>query len=181
MSKRLIYLLLAVSLGLNVGMISMTLIHQKSRPHQGPLHGPGVGKDRDPGHPWDARQLVENHVQGITRHLGLDPQQQKAIRTILERHAPQLVRFQADVAQTGRRLAEAYAALAFDPEQFRQLTAEASAARSKLDSLSAVMLVTEAAVLTPEQRLKFAEVAPSIHSHPQPPPGRGEPPPHPTR
>jgi Spy/CpxP family protein refolding chaperone len=113
---------------------------------------------------------VEDHVQGITRHLELDSEQQQAIRTVMERHALQLVRFQEDVDTRGRRLADAYGASTFDAERFRQLTTEASTARSRLDSLSAVMLVAEAAVLTPEQRRKFAEVAPTIHSHPQQPP-----------
>jgi len=183
MPKMLIYLLLAVSLGLNVGVVATTLIHRTARGHLGPPPGPlgpvgPVGREgHGPASPPDPRKLVDNHVRGITRHLDLDPEQQQAIRAVLVRHAPQLVRFQVDVAETGRRLSEAYAAPVFDPEQFRQLTAKASAARAKLDSLSAVMLVAEAAVLTAEQRLKFAEVAPSIHSIPQRPPRKDGPPP----
>jgi len=176
MSKKLIYLLLAISLGLNVGVITTTLVHHMTRIPPTHPTGPPGGKGRDPGPPRDPGQLVENHVRGITRHLDLDHEQQQAIRAVLERHAHQLVMFQGDVAETSRRLSETYATPAFDPKQFRQLTAEASTARAKVDSLSAVMLVAEAAVLTPEQRQKFAEVAPSIYSRPQRPPGKGRPP-----
>jgi hypothetical protein len=83
-----------------------------------------------------------------------------------------------EVEQTNRRLTEAFGAPDFDSESFQRLTFEASAARSQLDSLSAVMLVSEAAVLTHEQRRKYARVAPSIHSNPQRPgPKEGGPPP----
>ena len=109
----------------------------------------------------------------MTQHLDLDPEQQQAIRAVLERYATQLTALQAEVEETSQRLPEAYADPAIRSRQFQQLTAEASAARVQLDSLSAVMLVAEAAVLTPEQRQKFAEVAPSIHSQPKRPPGQG--------
>ena len=46
------------------------------------------------------------------------------------------------------------------------------------DSLSAAALIAEAAVLTPEQRRKYAEVAPMVHSNPRrAPPRRQGPPP----
>jgi Spy/CpxP family protein refolding chaperone len=177
MSKKLIYLFLVVSLGINVGMIATTIIHRMPPAHQGPPPGPGGKGGPEPMTPPDPGKIAEDHVRGMTQHLDLDAEQQQAVREVLEKHAPQLVKFQIDVEEKGRRLAEAFAAPAFDPVQFQQLTAEASAARSRLDSLSAVMLVAEAAVLTPEQRLKFAEVATSIHLKPQQPPGRGGPPP----
>lgn len=173
MSKKIIYLILAISIGLNAGMIATTLVHRKSGPPPGPGPRPGEG----PGHRPDPQQMVDDHVRGITRHLELDPAQQQAIREVMELHAPELVLFQMEVRETGKRLADAFRAPTFDAERFRQLTAQASTARSRLDSLSAVMLVEEAAVLTPEQRKRFAEVAPSIHNNPQPPPREGGPPP----
>lgn len=173
MSKRIIYLLLAVSFGLNVGMVATTLLNRRApggpRPGGGPGGGPGPGPRSDP------EQIVEGHLRGMTEHLGLDEQQQQAIRAVLERHAPLLVEFQLQVQVTGKTLADAYGAPDFDPTQFQRLTAEASDARSRLDSLSSVMLVGEAAVLTPEQRRKFAEVAPTVHVGGQNPPRNGPP------
>ncbi len=176
MSKTIVYILLAASLGLNAGVIATTLIQQKSSP---PVDAPpGPRGDRGPQHgPPDPARLVENHVRGITRHLALDPEQQQAVRAVLENHAPELVRRQTDVAEANRRLSVAFAEPVFDPELFRQLTLEASAARARLDSLSAAMLVAEAALLTPEQRREYAKVAPSIHSQPRRPPRQGGPPP----
>ncbi|MCP4574029.1 MAG: periplasmic heavy metal sensor [bacterium] len=178
MAKKLIYLLLAVSFGLNVGMVTTTLMHRKA-PGGRPGPGPGGGGGPGPGGRPDPGDLVEQHVRGVTEHLGLDAEQQQAIRAVLERHAPLMVEFQNQVEETGRRLAEAYGASDFDPEIFRRLTAEASDARSRLDSLSAVALVAEAAVLTPEQRRMFARVAPTIHSRPRRQPPRDGPPPAP--
>ena len=178
MSKKMLYLLLAVSVGLNVGVIATTLVHRTG----GPPEGPPPGQDRSgrpgPGQRPDPAQLVEGHLQGMTRHLDLTPDQQQSIRAVLEEFAPQQVEFQMEVEQTSRHLTDAFGAPDFDPESFQRLTAEASEARSRLDSLSAMMLVSEAAVLTHEQRLKFARVAPSIHSNPQKPqPQEGRPPP----
>ena len=177
MSKIVIYILLAVSLGLNVGVIATTLVHRTTSPAQAPPPGPGGGEGPGPGQRPDPGQIVEDHVRGMTRHLDLDLEQQEAIRVVLVQHTSQLVMFRVNADEANRRLVEAFAAPALDPVSFQQLTAEASAARSKVDSLSAVMLVAEAAVLTPEQRRKFAEVAPSIHSTPQRPPRRDGPPP----
>lgn len=174
MSNKLIHLLLAVSLGLNVGVIAMTLVHQPTRGHHPPPPGRG---NQTHGPPPDPGQLVQNHLRGITGHLGLNPAQQREIRAVLEDHAPQLIRLQVDADEAGDRLVQAYAEPTFSPLEFRRLTAEASAARARLDSLSAVMLVAEAATLTPEQRRKFAEVAPLVHRDPGPPPREGGPPP----
>lgn len=170
MSKKLIYILLAVSLGINVGVVATTVLHRASHP-QGLPPGPGGGAPPpgQPGSPPDPARLVESHLQGITRHLGLDADQQRVVRAVLEQYAPQLIELQAETSRAAQRLTDLFGAPTFDPERFRKLTAETGAARSRLDSLSAVMLVAEAAVLTPEQRLKYAEVAPSIHSRPRQP------------
>ena len=177
MSTKLIYLLLAVSIGINVGVIATTVVNQTTQRPQGPPPGPGGGGGPDQGPPPDPARLVEGHLQGITRHLDLDPDQQAAVRAVMEHHAPRLVRLQKEVAVTSRRLTAAYAAPEFTPDAFRALAVAATTARARLDSLSAELLVAEAAVLTDAQRRKFAEVAPSLHSGPQRRPEGNRPPP----
>lgn len=177
MSKKLIYLLLALSIGLNIGVIGTTVVHRGKRLPPPRPPGPPTGGQHQPGQRPDPARIVEDHVRGMTQHLNLNSEQQQAIRAILERYATQLTALQVEVEETSQRLPEAYADPAIDPDQFQQLVAEASNARAQLDSLSAVMLMAEAAVLTPEQRQKFAEVAPSIHSRPKRPRGQGGPPP----
>lgn len=168
MGKRIVYILLAMSLGINIGLISTSLLHKTGERRPGP--GPGAGP------PVDPRRMVEHHVTRMTLHLGLSPEQQKAIRSLLERSAPQQTHLQLEVQKTSRRLADAFSAPEFDEKRFFALVREASDARSRLDFLSAEMLVGEASVLTPEQRRMFAEVAPTIHAGPQRPQRDGGPP-----
>lgn len=193
MSKQIIYLLLAVSFGLNVGMVATTLMHRSSSesrpsgsglrdggpgfrdddpgpPDVGPGPGPGLGGPRDP------ERMVENHLRGMTEHLDLDADQQRALRAIMTSRAALLVEIQARAHETGRRVADIYSAPDFDPERFKRAAAEASIARARLDSLSAEMLAAEAVLLTPEQRRKFAQVAPTLHNRPPRERGPQEPP-----
>ncbi len=171
MLKKIVYLLLAVSLGVNAGMMVVTLKHRGTPsypPHQMPPgQPPGGGPGGPPGHQIDPRRMIEDHVARITQHLGLDQQQQEAIRAILERDAVRLESLRQAVMEAQLRMKEAFAAPDYDEATFLGLVAEAGAARAALDSLSAVMLISEAAVLTPEQRAMFAEVAHNINAGPQ--------------
>lgn len=177
MSNRIIHLLLALSLGLNAGVIATTLVHRVTAPSPGhPPGGGGVG-DRPPAQSADPARMVDSHLRGMTRHLGLDEEQQRAVREVLERYVPELIELQTGAADAGEALASAFGAPEFDRETFLRLTAETSAARSRLDSLSAVLLMAEAELLTPEQRQLFSTVAPMVHSQPQQPAGRRGPPP----
>jgi Spy/CpxP family protein refolding chaperone len=171
MMKKILYLLLALSLGLNTGLLVATLMKPAPPlPPQGqfpPGDGPGQPPDRRDGPQRDPAHLVDGHLAGMTQHLELGPEQQRQLRAILERSAPELMGLQREVEISGRRITEAYAAPDFDLEEFLRLVRETSVARTALDSLSAALLVEEAAILTVEQRIKYAEVAPQVHSNPQ--------------
>ncbi len=173
MSKKIITLLLALSLGLNIGVIATTLVQRTAEPPPGQGPGPGGG-GRQPAHP---ARLVDNHLKGMTQHLDLDQEQQDAIRSIMTRHMGELSVLRIAAEEAGRNLSEVYGAQAFDPEHFLRLVHQTSAARARLDSLSSVMLVAEAAVLTTEQRIKFSKVATTVHTNPQKPNRDGGPPP----
>ena len=190
MVKKLLYLLLAVSLGMNAGLVVVTLFHRGLPPRPDgppdrfgpPPRGPEGpdGPDGPGGRPFadqqpDPRHLIDGHIQGMTRQLDLAPEQQQRIREILQRYLPDLMRLHERRAAAERDLSRSYAATDFDAARFRQLAAAASRARAELDSLSAVALVAEAAVLTTPQRVRYAEVAPSLHSQPGPPPERDGP------
>lgn len=185
MMKKILYLLLAMSLGVNAGLMATTLKHRGQPPHppqqQPPGQPPGGGPGGHPGHAPDPQRMVEEHLAGMTRHLDLDPEQQASIRAILERDAHRLAELRQAVEAARHRMSDAFAAPDFDETTFLRLVAEAGAARAAVDSLSAVMLTSEAAVLTAEQRVLFAEVAPVIHANPgqahQPRDPRHRPPP----
>ena len=134
MAKRILYLALALSLGINLGLVAATLLHRDpGRP------GPGPG--RGPGGPPNSARLIDDHVAGITEHLGLSGQQQVEIRRVLERHVPQLVEAQRQAATGGRRLSELFAAPELDVEAFLAVSRETARARARADSLAALMLV----------------------------------------
>ncbi|HPF36259.1 MAG TPA: periplasmic heavy metal sensor [Candidatus Krumholzibacteria bacterium] len=168
--RRLVPVLLALSLGLNIG-----LLVRKPAPKAPPP--PAELPAALPAGAPDPARLVDDHVRGITRHLGLDPAQQAQVRAVLERHAPALAEAQRRAAVTQRRLSDVFAAPEFNAGAFLAAGAAAAAARAEVDSLSSMMLVEEASALTPEQRRRFAAVAPRIHRMPEPEGPRGARPP----
>ena len=132
MSQKIIYLLLAVSVGINFGVVGMTFIGGPDQQPQLPPPGPDGGDN--PGPRPNPEQMVQRHLEGMTRHLDLDAEQQQAVRLIMEQHMPEQAERQLAVDQTSQELSLAYAAPDFDAENFRRLTAAASRARAGLQN-----------------------------------------------
>lgn len=180
--KRVLGLLLALSLGLNLGLLYMQYQGPPEGRREGPpglRSGPGPrrGPQGQPRQPGATGRMIDAHVDGLTRHVGLDDQQQVALRQVLEANMPALQSALAGGAEANEAMSRAFGAADFDPEMFRRLVKAAALARNEIDSLSGIMLLGEAAILTPEQRQSYAKVAPTIHtgagpSGPPPPPRR---------
>jgi Spy/CpxP family protein refolding chaperone len=185
MMKRIIYLILAVSVGLNIGLLATTLVVKKGPGRMGP---PGPGQPG--GRNGDPARMIDEHIKGMTQHLGLDSGQQTAIRNIMEMYGPEMEELRSEVDQVTGTLADIYSAPEFDANLFKEKARQVTMIRAQLDSLSAESLVAESAILTPEQRRLFAEVATGMGGPPQGPPrgkgrqgpaDRGGPPPPPPR
>jgi Spy/CpxP family protein refolding chaperone len=116
--------------------------------------------------------MVDSHLQGMTAHLGLDEDQQASVRAVLAEALPRIAEQQHQLKAAERRIRDAYAAPRFDGEEFAGLVAQAAAARAAIDSLTAAMLVDEAAILSSDQRQRFAEVAPTVYGGRGAGPGR---------
>ncbi len=127
MSRRILFLVLAVSLGLNIGLVITTLIHRVDR---APL-GPPPGRGPNQGPPGEGGDLVEQHLRGMTDHLGLDEDQQAAVRLVMEQYSPELSMLQERARETAGQLVAAYSRPVFEPEQFRKLTEQVRAARAR--------------------------------------------------
>lgn len=168
--KRGWFLLLALSLGLNAGLLATRTTGQGGpRPHERP-------RPPAPGGPGG---MVDNHLGPMTEHLGLDEAQQAAVRAVLEAGLPRIAERQRALRDLERSIKDAYAAPRFEADAFAGLVARAAAARAAVDSLTAAMLVEEAAVLSPDQRRRFADVAQGVYGGRRAGPGRPEGGPHP--
>lgn len=162
------FLLLAVSLSLNMGLLYVRIADRHPprfdrsdhADRRGPPH---LIQDETP----PPETVARDHLAAITRHLDLDTSQQSAVRMLLEEYMPGMGALQRDSREAGRHISDAFAAPDFDPERFRILAERASRARMRVDSMSTVMLIGEASVLTPEQRALFSEVAPTAFTGPR--------------
>lgn len=166
--KRVLFIIMAVSLGLNAGLLYVRYL---DRPGMQPP--PGIEKQRQRmGQRPSPEVMIQHQMQAKTRHLKLSEQQQGQIRKILEEHLPTMAAFRNESGLYQDELAALYGAPQFDVQAFREAGRLAAQARSSADSLSALILSLEAEVLTPQQRISFAEVAPMNHSGPGGPPPR---------
>ncbi len=170
--KRFLFLLLALSLGLNAGLLYVRIA---DRPHD--RGGPAGPPPPDRHGPQESSDVViEEHLDAMSQHLALEAPQRTAIHAILTDHLPTLMEIRHEADEANRQIAEIFTARQFDAERFAVLTRQVSLSRARMDSVSSVMLLEEAQVLTLEQRTMFAEVATSVYLNPpgqQPPDRRG--------
>jgi len=168
--RRFLFVLLSLSLGLNAGLL---YVRYAEKPHDKPFPpGPERGQIHRP--PPPPKVMIEDQLAAKTRHMNLSSDQQNAIRLILEKHVPTMVKLRQQARVLNRKMTEVYAGAAFDKTEFQNLMKEAGQARSQADSIAAVILMEEASVLNEEQRRLFAKEAPmaSGGEHRPPPPKR---------
>ena len=168
--KRLLFLLLSLSLGLNAGLLYVRYADQ-GQPRPMPGGPPPQQVHHQPPPP---EVMIEEQMAVKTRHLNLSSEQQKAIREILEKHLPAMAELRNQARVSSSRMTEVYAESPFNKEEFQKLMVDAGQARFEADSLAALMLLEEASILNDEQRRLFAQRAPMAgqEGH-RPPPGGG--------
>ncbi len=160
--KRAWLLVLAVSLGLNAGLLFMTL--GKGRP--GPVPAPG---DHRPPSVERPETLLREHLLRMTESLGLDETQRAAVENVHRDLLPKIGEQFRLLGELRRSIADHYASSEFDAAQFKDLARSLSETQARLDSLVTEAMLGEAAVLTSDQRAKYAREMPWGR--------RGEPPP----
>lgn len=167
--KRFLFLLLSLSLGLNAGLLYVRYVTEV---HPRPLTGaPGPQGFHRSAPPPEV--VIKEQLAAKTRHLGLSPAQQDTFEYIMEKHLPAMVELREKAQNSNRMMAEVYANVPFDEVEFLGLMSETSRARSRADSLSALILAEEASVLTDEQRRLFADESPMAQPEgDRPPPPR---------
>lgn len=179
MMKRVWFLALAVSVGLNAGLLLYPVlsrndevrvqtdppdIRDQQRPPDGDRRSP------PPRRSEDVERVIQDHIDRMTNDLGLDRQQQSAIGTVHERLLPQILSERREMDGLRQVVASLYGQSTIDSTELRAVVQQLSDAQERLDSLTIDAMLGEAAVLTHEQRLHYLREMP--WGHPMPPPDR---------
>jgi len=164
--KRLWFILLALSLGLNVGLISMFLMSrareaafrsgQEQRFERGE-HRRGEGRRQADLPP---QRLTEMHMRRLERHIEMTESQRKEITAILDEYMPRVVGQREKIDGIREELGLHIAIPELDPGGFRRLVDSLNEEQTRLDSLVMESMLAEAALLTPEQRGQYAKTMP---------------------
>ncbi len=156
--KRVWVLVLALSLGLNAGLLFMQISERGRKP-------------RHDGRSPDPERLVERRLHQLNKHVGLNEEQQKVMEEILREIIPHVVAERSKTLELRNSLVLEYASAEMDPNRIRELARKLSTMQVSIDSLATEGLLREAAILTPDQRRRYAEIMPLRHrmeKHPRP-------------
>jgi Spy/CpxP family protein refolding chaperone len=158
--RRLPYLVLALSLGLNAGLIYVTLNGGDTRTP--PMHGAGRPR-HEPAR--DPELLVAQHVERMSEDLSLSSEQQETIRTTLLRWMPEILAQQRRIGDLRRSIVDLYVESELDSGRFQAVVARLSEAQARLDSLATAAMLGEAEILTREQRTRYVHHMPWGRPH----------------
>jgi Spy/CpxP family protein refolding chaperone len=164
--KRLWFILLALSLGLNVGLIAVILMARTREAafRSGHEQRSGRGEHRrgEGQHLADLppQQLTEMHMRRLERHIELTESQREEITAILNEYMPRVVGQREKINEIRTELGLHIAIPELDPGGFRRLVDSLNQEQTRLDSLVMESMLAEAALLTPEQRGQYAKTMP---------------------
>jgi Spy/CpxP family protein refolding chaperone len=158
--KRLVFPLLMVSLGLNLGLLYQHLADAGGKRWPAERRRAPLEAHRREHREFDPSRLVEHRMRQMVHTLDLTGEQQGATRGVLERFVPQIVERRRTLETAHRNLQQELAMPSVDDEQFRARVGELNRAQSAIDSLVAEAMLAEARVLTPEQRGLYLELTP---------------------
>ena len=161
--KRAWFLLLALSLGLNVGLLYVTL---SPRSLAGPAGDeiaapalqvpaappPGEGHLCSPADPLSCDKLLRRRLHRMAGMLHLEAGQRDEMHGILGEMLPRIMAERERVQRMRARIHEEYMKPAIDPGLVRTFVADLNAAQARLDSLTAETILRESEVLSVEQR-----------------------------
>lgn len=185
--KRGWFLVLALSIGLNAGLLYSALsapprdsspTPQASPPFlEGADPGP-VGAPGSPGSPASEVPLEAMRVRldHMTRSLGLDERQRMDMQHVLDETMPRIIAAREEVRQARRAVQTEYGADRLEPGRVHRAVRTMNTAQARLDSLVAETMLREIAVLGPEQLRRYRACLPWERCHGpqyQPAEGRG--------
>lgn len=156
--KRGWFLVLILSLGLNVGLITAQFLDERA----GEFSANGGPPERYRGGKRTANPdtVIARRLDIMTEALGLNREQRQRTEEIFHWIIPQTMVKREEVTAVRRTLLTHYGDPELDPDRIRALVSKLSAAQAQLDSLVAEALLEEATVLSPDQRAKYIELTP---------------------
>jgi len=173
--KQLWFLALALSMGVNAGLVYIALSNREGGSTAGDQSRGAGGEERrggdrrgQPGSSDDSESIIRSHLDRMSQDLGLDARQRSAIGAVHERLLPRIMEERRRMDALRGQVTARYSQEAIEPEGFRALVREVSGAKATIESLVTEAMLGEAAVLTYEQRQKYVRAAP--WGHPLAPP-----------
>jgi Spy/CpxP family protein refolding chaperone len=175
--KRGWFLLLALSVGLNAGLLYISLktpdATENSQFNAPPRPGEQGAPPRGPrrtGESLNPTQLITDHLRRMDQRLMLSEAQRDQLETMMKRTMPTIIKQRQSLDLMRHKLANQYRAAEFDSDSYRSDAAALHDGQVLLDSLVVEAMIAEAAVLTREQRQEYVHMMP----WPPKPGGRGD-------
>jgi Spy/CpxP family protein refolding chaperone len=186
MTHRFLWLVLLVSLGLNLGL-GYRLLNPATVPGPGPeFPGDGPperelrqgrhGREGRPDEPDSTRwqRMMAGRLNRMAERLDLSPEQVEAFRATQQYRAEAMTSQRRLVNDARARLSEVIGLPAASPDQVRQAIQEVGRQQAVLDSLITETILLEMETLEPDQRALYLETLPGLGaSGPGPRSGRG--------
>lgn len=161
--KRVLYILLALSLGLNAGMLYVQVWNRAEEPVRWPPQGapPASMNEMGPiGHPGGPEGFVRDRLARVADRLNLSDEQVESMSAILGETMPDLLDGRDTIRGLRMEMREEYLKPQVDAERIQNLRRETAAVQSRLDSIMVDTMLQEAKLLTPEQREAYFDLMP---------------------
>jgi len=166
--KRGWFFLLALSIGLNIGLLYNSIVSDRDGRAHLP-HPPFIGRGAPPGHPGmgmhcDPSEMVHYRLGRLADRLDLTEEQRAEVRRVLSESMPALIEARDRMQEARQAVHEEYRKAEPDRDRVRELVGELGQAQARLDSIVAETLFLESEILTPEQRAQYLEAMPWEHA-----------------
>jgi Spy/CpxP family protein refolding chaperone len=153
--KRGWFVLLALSLGLNAGLLYVQL---RGQPEGAPAPTTSTDEQSRYGprfHPDGTTGFIRDRVGRIGSRLDLSDTQLERMTAVSDEMMPRILAQQEIVRQAQDAVRAEYLNPLVDRESILQLQRKGSLARARLDSLVVETMIREAMLLSPEQRGRY--------------------------
>ena len=156
MSQRSLTVVLALSVGLNIGL----LVNRVGRP------------ERPPRPPGSYEAMLNAHLDRMSRSLSLSPEQRSAIEDVLDEEVPRILELRETLDAERRTLADLYNEDDLDQDVFGEQIERLNETQAELERRVGEVMTAEAVAMTADQRRKYFREMPWRPKGPPPPPRR---------